>query len=744
MQRDQMTEAKAKTLRHHVKIGGMACSFCVSTIQKALLGVRGVKGVNVSLAHEEALVEYDPSLIQPWEINEVLIKLGYTVRDPSKLRSFEEEEFELMREKRRLVMAGIVVGISLLMMVSMWIDVREWWYPYVMLSLAILMVFGLGWHILKMAYHSLRRRILNQHVLMEFTAFGGLAGGLLGHVFPDFPRADFFAVAIFVTAYHILSGYASLLVRTRSSQAVRKLLSLQPPAARVVVNGKERIVPVEMLKKGDTVKVKPGETIPVDGIVIQGESGVDESIVTGEAMPVEKKPGDEVISGSVNLTGALLIEVKGVGEESFIFRVARYVEEARALKPGILQLVDRILKYYVPFVLFFASLAFIIWTLGLWIATGDMDVKKAIYASFAALVMGYPCALGMSTPLAMIRGGGEAALKGILMRSGEAFQVFKDVKKVVLDKTGTLTEGEPEVTEIRAFEVDERYLLALAASLESNSEHPVAKAILREAERRGIAIREVSNFRNMAGFGVEGAVDGREVVIGSVRLMEEKGVSLREFLPEIDEMEEKGETVVLVAAYKKLIGAVGIADRLREDAKQAVEEMKKLGLQPVMLTGDNERVAKAVAEKLGMEEVIAGVLPEQKAEVIRKLQREGYRVAMVGDGINDAPALMQADIGVAIGTGTDIAFESADVIIMGNRLSAFIDAYNIAKMSYGKTKQNLVIAFSFNGIGVPLAITGIVHPVWAMIAMVLSVSLVLLNSFGGRILQGKSAEVNLN
>jgi len=613
-----------------------------------------------------------------------------------------------------------------------------------MFFLAVLMVFGLGWHVLKMAYHSLRRRILNQHVLMEFTAFGGLAGGLLGYVFPDFPRADFFAVAIFVTAYHILSGYASLLVRTKSSQAVRKLLSLQPPTARVVVNGKERIVPVDMLKKGDVVKVKPGETIPVDGIVIQGESGVDESIVTGEAMPVEKKPGDEVISGSANLTGALLIEVSRVGKESFIFRVAKYVEEARALKPSILQLVDRILKYYVPFVLFFASLAFIIWTLGLWIATGEMDVKKAIYASLAALVMGYPCALGMSTPLAMIRGGGEAALKGILMRSGEAFQVFKDVKKVVLDKTGTLTEGEPEVVAIRAFEGDKRYLLALAASLEVNSEHPVAKAILREAERRGIAIREVSNFRNMAGFGVEGAVDGREVVIGSVRLMEEKGVSLGKFLPEIGEMERRGQTVVLVAADKKLIGAIGIADRLREDAKQAVEEMKRLGLQPVMLTGDNERVAKAVAEKLGMEEVIAGVLPEQKAEVIRKLQREGYRVAMVGDGINDAPALMQADAGVAIGTGTDIAIESADVIIMGNRLSAFIDAYNIAKMSYRKTKQNLAIAFSFNGIGVPLAITGIVHPVWAMIAMVLSVSLVLLNSFGGRILQGKSAEVNLN
>jgi heavy metal translocating P-type ATPase len=597
------------------------------------------------------------------------------------------------------------------------------------------MVFILGWHILKMAYYSLRRGILNQHVLMEFTAFGGLAGGVLGYVFPDFPRADFFAVAVFVTAYHILSGYASLLVRTRSSQAVRKLLSLQPPTARVIVNGEERIVPVEMLKRGDVVRVKPGETIPVDGIVIQGESGVDESIVTGESLPVEKKQRDEVISGSINLTGVLLVEVTKVGEESFLHRVARYVEEARALKPGILQLVDRILKYYVPFVIFFTALAFIVWTLGLWLVTGQIDVKKAIYASLAALVMGYPCALGMSTPLAMMRGGGEAALKGILMRSGEAFQVFKDVERVVLDKTGTLTDGEPEVVEIRVFQGNEHNLLVLAASVENNSEHPIAKAIIKEAERRGEPIKDAVNFRNMAGFGVEGFVDGRKVIIGSARLMEEKRVSVDGFISEIQEMEEKGQTVVLIAVDGKLMGAMGIADRLREDAERAIEEMKRLGLQPVMLTGDNERVAKAVAGKLGIDEVIANVLPDQKAEVIRELQRNGYRVAMVGDGINDAPALMQADVGVAIGTGTDIAIESADVIIMGSKLSAFIDAYNIARMSHAKTKQNLAIAFLFNGIGVPLAVTGIVHPVWAMIAMVASVSMVLLNSFAGRFLR---------
>ena len=730
-----MVEIRHKTLRHHVKIGGMACSFCVNTIKKALSGVKGVKSVNISLAHEEALIEYDPVLIKPWEIEEVLIKLGYTVRGPRKLRSFEEDEAELQREERRLVIAGIIVGVSLSIMTSMWTGVKKWWFTYALLVLALLMVFLIGGHILKMAYHSLRRGILNQHVLMEFTAFSGVTGGLLGFIFPEFPKADFFAVSIFVTAYHILSGYASLRVKTKSSQAVRRLLSLQPPTARVVVGGEERIIPVELLEKGSIVKVKPGETIPVDGVVIQGESGVSESIVTGESLPVEKRPGDEVISGSINLTGVMLIEVTRVGKESFLYRVARCVEEAKVLKPSILQLVDRVLKYYIPFVIFFAVMGFVIWTAGSWILMGQVNIKKAIYASLAALVMGYPCALGMSTPLAMMRGSGEAAMRGILIRTGEAFQVFKDVRWVVLDKTGTLTEGEPEVAEVRVFRGNEHYLLALAASLENNSEHPVARAILREVERRGISLKKVENFRNMAGFGVEGVIDGKEVTVGSVRLMEERGIDTSTFTDIIREMEERGETAVLVAVDGKLIGAAGIADRIRPEAKEAIEEMKKLGLKPVMLTGDNRRVGEAVAERLGIEEVIANILPEQKAEHIRRLQGEGYRVAMVGDGINDAPALMQADVGVAIGCGTDIAIESADVIIMNNRLKAFIEAYNIARMSYSKTKQNLMISFSFNGIGVPLAVTGIVHPIWAMIAMIASVSFVLLNSFAGRLWQ---------
>ncbi len=723
--------------RYQVKIGGIACSFCANTIRKALMGMDGIKRVSVSLSHEEALVEYDPALIHPGEINEVLINLGYTVRDPSKLRSFEEEEFELKKERKRLILAGVVVGISIPMMISMWIGLMRWWFPYLMFSLAVLNVFGPGWYILKMAYHSLKRGIFNQHVLMELTAFGGLAGGLLGSVFPEFPQADFFAVTIFVTAYHILSGYTSMLVRARSSKAVKMLLSLQPALARVVSDGNERMVSVENLKRGDVVRVKPGETIPVDGMVVQGESSVDESIVSGESIPVEKNPGDEVISGSINLTGSLLIEVTSAGEESFIFRVARYVEEARALKPGILQLVDRILKYYIPFVIFFSVLAFTVWTLGLWIVTGGIDLKRAVYASLSVFIMGYPCALGMSTPLAVMRGGGEAASKGILMRSGEAFQAFREVRKVVLDKTGTLTEGEPEVTEVRVFNGNERYLLAIAGALERNSEHPVARAILREAERRGISIREISNFKSTAGSGVEGILDGKKVMAGSVRWIKENGIGNGELLSETGEMEAKGQTVVVVAVDGELIGAIGVSDRLREDAVYAIREIKKLGLQPVMVTGDNERTARAVAEKLGIEEVIANVLPEQKAEQIRKFQEKGHRVAMVGDGINDAPALMQADVGIAIGTGADIAIESADVIIMNNRITAFVDAFNIAMSSYKKTVQNLAIAFTFNGLGVPLSVTGLVHPVYAMMAMVGSVSLILLNSFAGKILRNK-------
>jgi copper ion binding protein len=464
-----------------MKIGGMSCSFCAETLRKAVGRLDGVQKVSVSLAHEEALVEFDPNRVEETKIKDTVRSVGYTVRDPKKVRTFEEQEAELRREADRLIIAASFTWIALDMMVLMWLRRPFTGMRWLMPLLAVATVFGPGWYILRMAIPSLRRGILNQHVLLEFGAFAGLIGGLLGFFRSDFPMADFFAVGVFITTYHILSGYASLLVRTRASQAVRKLMELQPTTARVIRNGKEEEILIEEVRPGDRVRVRPGESIPVDGEVVDGVSAVDESLVTGEPIPKEKVLGDEVIGGSINQSGTLVVQVTKVGEESFLQQVARHIEEARALKPGIMQLLDRVLQWYVPGVLTFGGAALLIWTLGAWFVTGQPNWTRAIFGTLAVLVMGYPCALGMATPLAMIRGGGEAARKGILMRSGEAFQVFKDIKRVVLDKTGTITLGKPRVLDVYAVQGDAREVLRLAASTESSSEHPLARAVVDRA-----------------------------------------------------------------------------------------------------------------------------------------------------------------------------------------------------------------------------------------------------------------------
>jgi len=524
-------------------------------------------------------------------------------------------------------------------------------------------------------------------------------------------------------------------VRARASQAVRKLLALAPPTARVVRDGKEAQVPLEAVQPGDLVRVRAGESIPVDGTVAEGRSDVDESLVTGEPLPVPKAQNDDVIGGSINQLGTLLVRATRVGEDSFLSRVAHEVEEARALKPGVLVLVDRVLQIYVPVVLAFAAAAFIGWTLGAWTLTGEADWTRAVFAALAVLVMGYPCALGMATPLAMIRGGGMAAEHGILMRAGEAFQVLKDVKYVVFDKTGTLTEGKPAVVKILALPGwTENEALALAAAAEQGSEHPLARAVGAAAAQAGIEVPWADDFQASPGRGVEARLNGRRIAAGSPAYIEQLGADLAPARDEIARMQGEAQTVIALAVDGRFAAAIAIADRLKPDAEDALALLRESGIEPVMLTGDNRRTAGAIARRLGIADYRAEVLPHEKAEAVRALQQGGVRVAMVGDGINDAPALMQADVGIAIGAGTDIAIESADVVLVGERLAAVAEAIEIGRASYAKTVQNLVVAFSFNGIGVPLAATGLVHPVWAMIAMAASVTAVLANSFAGRLL----------
>jgi len=544
------------------------------------------------------------------------------------------------------------------------------------LALALGTMFGPGRYITKKAFQSLRRGIFNQHVLLEAGAFAGLLGGFLGlFVFSGFPTVHFFAVSVFITTYHILSEYTSLTVRTRASQAVQSLLNLQPDTARRVTrNGEIEEVPVDDLEVDNRVRVKPGESVPVDGVVVEGNSTVDESVATGEPIPVEKSEGDEVIGGSVNETGTLLVEVTATGEDAFLNQVAREIEEARAMKPGIIQLADRVLKYFVPGVLTIAAL--------LRLPFGWSDPSPGAGAERPARrvrcagrpVLGYPCALGMATPLALIRGRRQAANRGILMRSGDAFQIFPDVDHIVLDKTGTITVGEPAVSEVVALHGAESGVLATAASAEAFSEHPLADAILDHADDRGVAYTDPESFDSVTGKGVRATVDGSTVLVGKPGWLEEAGIDLSAARDEIERLQSAGLTVSGVVRDGVLVGLLGIGDELKADATETVQRITDAGIAPVMITGDNERTAQAVADDVGIDRVMADVPPDEKREEIGRLQDDGHRVAMVGDGINDAPALTQADIGIAIGAGTDIAIESADIVLMGDRLGGVMDA----------------------------------------------------------------------
>jgi len=726
----------ANTARLQLKIGGMQCSFCTASITKAYSRTPGVDDVSVNLSHEEALITYEPKRVNPTQLRDILRDLGYTVRDADKVQSFEEAQRELRQERDRLVVAAIFTIVALTLMGFTWSGHPLRWGPFVVGGLALIEVFLVAWPILKMAWGSIRRGILNQHVLMEFAAFGGLVGGLIGFVTHAWLPGDFLMATVVIASYHILSGYTSMVVRAQSSEAVQRLLALQPPTARVVrADGREEELAIAEVRVGDRVRIRPGESVPVDGRVVEGRSAVNQSLVTGEPIPEEKETGDEVIGGSLNTTGTLLVEVTHIGEESFLAQVARHIQEARALKPGVLVLVDRLLAVFVPAVLIVSAAAFVLWVVAPWIVVGAPDWHRAAFALLAVLVMGYPCALGMATPLAMIRGNGLAAEKGILMRSGEAFQVFKDVRRVVFDKTGTLTEGKPQVVDVVPFaDATGADVLRLAAAVEGASEHPLARAVVDAADEQMLDVPAAEDFASYPGQGVAAQVEGHPVLVGTRAFLTARGITVVDAEAALAVQEMRARTAVLVAREQTLIGIVAIADRIKPDAQATVARLRAGGIEPVLLTGDNARTAQAVAAEVGIREVRAEVLPQEKAAVVRELQGQGLRVAMVGDGINDAPALMQADVGIAMGSGTDIAMESADVILVGERVGAVLDAYTIGKRSYRKTVQNVALAFFFNGVGVPAAATGLVAPTWAMIAMASSVTIILANSYSGQFL----------
>jgi len=769
--------------RIRARIGGLHCSLCTGTIEKALSRRPGVDKVAVSLTHEQALIEYDPSVARAEDLLQTLKDIGYTISDPRKLRPYDEEERALVRERRRFLIA---LAASIAAMGLVGYPVGSVWFPLCVFSivslvafsfvvlrgysmrtavtgsalfaafgtgiyalqlrgvlggatpwiagvLALTLIFGVGHHIVHMAVMALRRGILNQHVLVEFGAFAGLVGGAVGLILrpPNYPTVAFFSVAVMVLAYHIFSEWLSLIVKTRSSQAVKKLLDLEPDVARVVKNGKEQKVPLEQVRVGDLVRVLPGSRIPVDGTVESGESDVDESLVNGEPLPTYKRTGDGTVSGSLNGHGTLLVRVTVVGEESFLRQVIRSVEDARALKPGLLHLVDRVLKIYTPLVLLTAVGAALFWILFPMLTGSSPDLQRAMFAGLSVLVMGYPCAVGISAPLSIVRGAGEAAERGVLMRTGEAFQGLRRIQRVVFDKTGTLTEGRPALRRIVTLISSEQELLALAAAVEAGSEHPLARAVVEETFNRGIPLPEVREFEAVLGKGVKARLGDARLMVGSPRFLAAEAVDIAAHNATINELESQGLTVIAVARNGALVGLLALGDALRPDATETVTRLHALGIHTSLITGDNEQAAQYFARAAAIEDVHARVLPAEKAVMVRKLQ-EVSRVAMVGDGINDAPALMQADVGIAFGSGADIAIESADVIILNQRLGAVLDAYEVSRYSYRKIVQNVSLAFLFNGVGIPAAATGLVHPIWGMVAMATSVTTIFINSLWGR------------
>ncbi|MGH8127198.1 MAG: heavy metal translocating P-type ATPase [Gammaproteobacteria bacterium] len=778
---EPVRESGRRRVRAH--IGGLHCSLCTGTIEKALGKRPGVHKVSVSLTHEQALVEFDPNVVKAADLMGTLTDIGYTISDPRKVEPFEVQEQALARERNRFLIAlaaslaaiglianpasGWTLGLSGFVFLSLVAfsfavlknrgSIRAAagalalaapglalfflhfggtlgnTVPWLTGLLALALIFGLGAHILRMAFQALRRGILNQHVLVEIGALAGLTGGVIGLAarLSGYPTAPFFAVAVLVLTYHLFSEWLSLIVKTRSSQAVKKLLDLQPDTARVLRDGREKDVRIEDVRPDERVRIRPGERIPVDGEIVEGHSAVDESLITGEPLPVEKAVGASVAGGAINGSGTLLVRVTAVGEESFLQQVIRSVEDARALKPGLLHIVDRVLRVYTPTVLAIAAVAFIAWLVGPLLLGYSLDIQRAVFAGLSVLVMGYPCAVGISAPLSIVRGAAEAAERGILMRTGEAFEGLRRVTTVVFDKTGTLTEGRPALREIEPHGINRDTLLGLAATVEAASEHPLAQAVVQAAFDAGLDIPSIENFEAVSGKGVIARLNGDEILAGSPAFLSERGADLAPLEDALNRLERLGRTVIALGREGQPLGLLAFGDALRTEAADTVRQLQAAGVRVALLTGDNECAARRIAAQAGIGEVYAGVLPEHKAETIRELQQDA-RVAMVGDGINDAPALMQADVGIAMGSGTDIAIDSADIIILNTRLTGVLDAYAISRRGYRKMLQNIALAFLFNGIGVPIAATGIIYPVWAMIAMAGSVTAIFINSLWGQ------------
>jgi Cu+-exporting ATPase len=584
------------------------------------------------------------------------------------------------------------------------------------LVLGFPIIFAFGWNTIKAGVRGLFTFYFNMDSLIALGVLIAYFTGLFSLFFSSI--VDYSGIAGMIMAFYTTGKYVEVLARGRASREIMKLLELGAKNARVIRNKEEIEIPIGEIVIGDVLIVKPGEKIPTDGIIVKGESAVDESMITGESLPVDKTKGSNVIGATINQDGILYVKATKIGKDTFLSHIIKLVEEAQGTKVPIQVLADKITSIFVPVVLVLSVLTFTGWMVF------SNDFSRAIASAIAVLVIACPCALGLATPTALMVGSGMGAKKGILIRKGEAIQTMKNVRAVVFDKTGTITKGKPEVVGVYS-RISKNYVLEIAASLEKLSEHPLSKAIVNYAGLK--KYRQVKSFKILRGRGIEGKIGTKEIIIGNMTLIKERKISIKGFGEEIKNFENSGWTTMIVSENKKVIGVIGVADALKDDSRDAIKRLNDGGYRTIMITGDNEITARAIADKVGIKEVIANVLPEEKENKVKELQKNGM-VAFVGDGINDAPALKQANVGIAMGTGTDIAIEAGDIVLTTGSLQGVVAAINLSKATFKKIKQNLFWAFAYNVIAIPVAVAGLLHPVIAEIAMATSSISVVTNA----------------
>ncbi|HKG13409.1 MAG TPA: heavy metal translocating P-type ATPase [Pyrinomonadaceae bacterium] len=757
------------SLRVDMPLTGMTCAACARRIERRLSKSEGVESAAVNFATARATVEYDPARTGPRELTAAVRDIGYGVIDVTAddAREGASREEEARREeardlKRRLVVA-VVFSLPVLVIAMShgaipFLNVS--WINWVQLALTAPVVFYSGAPFYRGAWAALRHRAADMNTLIATGTAAAFLYSLVGTAAPRLVATGaaaspgmnmpggmvmnvegaaqmtpvYFEAASVIIALILLGRLLEARAKGRTADAVKKLLGLSARTARVVRDDGNYVdVPVEGLAPGDLVLVRPGEKVPTDGVVTDGRSSVDESMLTGESLPVEKGPNDAVVGATVNRTGSFTFRATRVGRDTVLQQIVRMVEEAQGSRAPIARLADTVSGYFTPVVICVAVATFVAWFIA---APEDARLSAALVHAVSVLIIACPCALGLATPTAVMVGTGRGAEVGVLIRGGEALETAQNIQTVVLDKTGTITEGRPGVTDVFASEgFDEDELLRLAASVERASEHPLGESIVRHAEERGLALARAENFDTVAGQGVEADVEGRRVTVGNLKLVSARGVIVDGLVGRAASLAGEAKTPVYVAVEGHAAGLLGIADRVKTESAGAIASLKALGLEVVMLTGDDRRTAEAVAREVGVERVLAEVLPEGKADALRRLQSEGKRVAMVGDGINDAPALAQADVGIAMGTGTDVAIEAADVTLVRGSLRGVVTAFALSRATMRVIKQNLFWAFAYNALGIPLA-AGVLYPltgwtltpVFASAAMALSSVSVVTNS----------------